>query len=121
MGDIFINPDGTHKEIYLYPFTRSSHFQMNYRMDMGVADAAFIKKDMADGYSYMSLTKYSGNYVQVGLLCKHGTSWLTQNSHPHPIFTRDDKHVIFSSDFGGKRNVYMAEANWEKCIKGPAL
>lgn len=116
-GDIFINVDGSNERRYYYPYTRPSHVQMNYQETVGVGDRAHIREVMEDKGNYMSLLRYEGDAIEVGLLCAHGTSWRSQMSHPHPLFTRDDQHIVFSSDRGGKSNVYMARADWEKTIK----
>lgn len=72
---------------------------------------------MPDNRKYIGLNRYEDNRVKVGLLCCHNSSFKVQSSHPHPIFTRDDRHVLFSSDNGnGNSNIYLAEANWEQCI-----
>lgn len=116
-GDVFVNPDGSDQRIYFYPYTRPMHVQMNHAMNMGVGDAAHIREDMPDMRKYIGLNKYEGNRVKVGLLCKHNTTFRAQSCHPHAIFTRDDSHVLYSSDNGGgKSNIYLAEANWDKCI-----
>ena len=43
-------------------------------------------------------------------LCRHGSSWASQDEHPHPIFGQGDKFVYFTSDKSGKREVYAVEA-----------
>ena len=117
-AEIYINPDGSDEKRYYYPYNRPGHIQTNFAETMSAGDRAQIKRDMPDYENYMSLMIPSDDHrLTVGLLCYHGTSWKTQKSHPHPIFTRDDSHVIFSSDAGGRCNVYMVEANWDKCIK----
>jgi len=118
-GDVFVNPDGSNQQIYFYPYTRPMHFQMNHAMTMGAGDGAHIRRDMPDNRKYIGLNRYEDNQVKVGLLCRHNSSFKSQACHPHLIFTRDDRHVLFSSDFGeGNANVYLAEANWEQCIFG---
>jgi oligogalacturonide lyase len=117
-GDIFVNADGSDERRYYYPYTRPGHIQLNYAETLGVGDRAHISLDMKDhNRNYISLLKYEGKQIEVGLLCKHGASWTSQVSHPHPLFTRDDRHVIFSSDRTGKANVYMALVDWDRCIK----
>lgn len=116
-GDIFVNTDGSDERRYYYPYSRSMHVQMNYGENMGVGDRAHIRREMKDKSSYMSLLRYEGNQVEVGLLCAHGSSFRSQMAHPHPLFTRDDRHIIYSSDLGGRNNVYMVRADWEKTLK----
>jgi oligogalacturonide lyase len=119
-GDLFVHADGSDERRYYYPYTRPAHIQLNYAETMGVGDRAHIRPDMKEHHrNFISLLKYEGRRVQVGLLCRHGTSWSSQMSHPHPLFTRDDRHVIFSSDRTGKANVYMVPADWDSCIKSP--
>ena len=38
-------------------------------------------------------------------LCEHHSSWDCQDSHPHPVFSPDDRHVYFTSNLGGGRCV----------------
>ena len=49
-------------------------------------------------------------------LCWHGTSWTTihgnpQDAPPHPCFTPDGKHVIFTSDQHGKPCIYLVNVD----------
>ena len=116
-GDVFVDPDGGNKEIYFYPYTRPMHVQMNHAMTMGAGDGAHIRRDMPDNRKYIGLNKYENNRIKVGLLCRHNSTFKAQSSHPHCIFTRDDKQVIFSSDFGsGHSNIYLVDADYDKCI-----
>ena len=39
-------------------------------------------------------------------LCRHGSSWTSQDAHPHPIFSHADDEVLFTSDYEGKRAIY---------------
>jgi hypothetical protein len=39
-------------------------------------------------------------------LCKHGSSWKSQDCHPHPIFDHAGKNVCFTSDKEGKRAIF---------------
>jgi hypothetical protein len=43
-------------------------------------------------------------------LCRHGSSWDSQDSHPHPIFDHAAQRVYFTSDREGKRAVYSVDA-----------
>ncbi|MGH7145232.1 MAG: oligogalacturonate lyase family protein [Planctomycetota bacterium] len=40
-------------------------------------------------------------------LCRHGSSWDSQDSHPHPIFSHRGDAVLFTSDREGHRAVYQ--------------
>lgn len=43
-------------------------------------------------------------------LCKHRSSWSSQDAHPHPIFDSKADYAYFTSDFEGKRAVYRVNA-----------
>lgn len=45
-------------------------------------------------------------------LCRHGSSWRSQDEHPHPVFSPDGRHVLFTSDAGGRR------AAWRVAVPG---
>lgn len=42
-------------------------------------------------------------------LCQNGSSWRSQDEHPHPIFNHASDAVYFTSDKDGKRAVYKVE------------
>jgi len=112
-SDIFIKPDGSCMRKFDYvPGPKPMHVQVNSTETLGVGDCAYLKPSIEDARKYMTLIKYEDNEAKQKLLCRHDTSWKYQHSHPHPIFTNDDKHVIFGSDRGGLNNVYMAPAQW---------
>ncbi|MHA6485020.1 oligogalacturonate lyase family protein [Paenibacillus sp. strain BS8-2] len=62
-----------------------------------------------EGYLYLADPATGRETV----LCGHGSSWrsygTTQDAHPHPVFTPDGKHVVFTSDRDGLPAVYMVE------------
>ncbi|HVU34357.1 MAG TPA: hypothetical protein VHE61_13050 [Opitutaceae bacterium] len=39
-------------------------------------------------------------------LCRHGSTWVNQDSHPHPVFSEDGKSILFTSDQSGRRAIY---------------
>jgi oligogalacturonide lyase len=41
------------------------------------------------------------------VLAYHRSTFNEQLSHPHPQFTPDGEHVMFTSDVGGYANIYM--------------
>lgn len=105
----FIRPDGTWIRQYLFPSLRPGHFQANSTSTLFVGDRAYRKPGDKDSNRFMALMTHVNGRVQVRRLCRHDTSWKTQPSHPHPVFSADDKWVAFNSDNGGQANVYMAE------------
>lgn len=43
-------------------------------------------------------------------LCRHGSSWGSQDAHPHPIFNHAADTVYFTGDPTGRRGVYAVAA-----------
>jgi hypothetical protein len=39
-------------------------------------------------------------------LLRHGSTWSSQDTHPHPIYSHAGDAIFFTSDKGGKRAVY---------------
>ncbi len=48
--------------------------------------------------------------MEVVPLCVSGTSWHTQDNHPHPVLTPDQREVLFTSDVSGVRQIYSVPA-----------
>lgn len=57
----------------------------------------------------MALYRFDGGYDRPAWLCEHGGDFSLQIGHPHPIFSPDDRWVLFTSNKGGVCQVYMAE------------
>lgn len=113
-SDVFINPDGTGMQKFdYYPGEKSMHVQVNSSETLGVADGAYLVDHTKDGGRYMALVKYEDGQAKPRILCCHDTSWKYQHTHPHPIFTPDDKYVLFSSDREGRANIYLAPSDYE--------
>jgi len=106
--DVIMDTDGTILGKYRYPGPSPTHIQTNPTEDLFVGDGAFPTPEFKDGRDYIGLIRHRDDMCEVRPLCHHGSSWLTQESHPHPIFTPDGKNVIFTSDREGVCNVYMA-------------
>ncbi len=43
-------------------------------------------------------------------LCRHGSSWTSQDAHPHPVFNHAGDAAYFTSDVSGKRAIYRIVA-----------
>ncbi len=106
--DAFLWPDGSELELYRYPADKPTHIKTSNRENMAVGDRAYPSQDFKEGDKYIALITYRDGEAIPSPLCRHGSSWRTQTAHPHPIFTPDDKHVIFTSDIEGVCNVYMS-------------
>lgn len=49
-------------------------------------------------------------------LCRHGSNWDCQCSHPHPIFDHGDQYVYFTSNESGHREVYRVPRGLEPIV-----
>lgn len=108
---LFLNMKGERLAEYVLPGKRSGHVQSNADNSLLVADGCFTgdpDRDR-DGNSYLALNIPDGERMRVQRLCRHGSSWTTQLSHPHPIFSPDGRSVLFSSDDGGSNSPYLVE------------
>ena len=65
---------------------------------------------VGDAGAYIRLWKWNGeSFDGPRVLCEHHSSGHIQIAHPHPRFTPDGKHVLFTSDVSGYCNPYLAE------------
>ena len=70
-----------------------------------VAEAKLSPQRQGQLISLVRADWASGNLSWLPL-CEHGSSWNTQDEHPHPIFAHGDEEVLFTSDVDGKRAIY---------------
>jgi len=64
---------------------------------------------VGDDVDEVVLIDLSNGEAEVRPLCRHGTSWHTQASHPHPTWSWDGKRILYASDAGGQVNLYLLE------------
>ncbi len=105
----FVRTDGTYLRQFLLPGPRPGHIQSNSDNTLIIGDRGYRSPEDAEGDKFMSLMTHTNGRAEVRRLCRHGTSWTQQIGHPHPIFSPDDRWALFSSDTGGKCNVYMVD------------
>ena len=105
----FTRPDGTWLRQFLLPGARPGHIQSNSDNSLVVGDRGHLSRDDDEGGAYMALIRHLEGRGEITRLCRHDTSWKTQISHPHPIFSPDDRWALYTSDAGGACNVYMAD------------
>ena len=112
-GPAFIgrcNPDGSNAvEIALPPqYTRYGHFTVG-NGDWLVTDGYYETPDDPPSLgAWISLLKpdWTNRTLDWRPICRHGSSWKSQDEHPHPIFDHAGRHVYFTSDRTGRRAVY---------------
>jgi hypothetical protein len=75
-----------------------------------VTDGCYVEAGDApkSGGDWISVLKvdWAAHTYQWQPLCRHGSSWQSQDAHPHPIFNHAADQVLFTSDKTGKRVVY---------------
>jgi hypothetical protein len=115
-GVLFLKTDGRVAGRYKLPGWRAGHVQSNSNNSVIVADAYlpqpesnWDKQYWAEGSKFMSLNYPEGDRLRVERLCYHGTSWRTQESHPHAIFSPDDRQVLFSAEVDKSNSVYVVD------------
>jgi oligogalacturonide lyase len=104
----FIRTDGTWIRQYKLPGPRPGHIQSNSDNTLIVGDRGFLSPEDKTGGSYMSLMTHSNGLAHLRRLCRHQPG-NTQHSHGHPVFSPDDRWVIFNSRIGPKENIAMAD------------
>jgi oligogalacturonide lyase len=106
--NVFVRPDGTWIRQGLLPGRRPDHIQSNTANTLVVGDGGYLSPDDKEGGKYMSLMTESNGRVAVRRLCRRQPG-NTQHSHGHPVFSLDDRWVLFNSRIGAKDNIFMVE------------
>lgn len=100
----FSDPSGQHyREIYLRPEDVSAgygHFAAHPQPDHAFSDGFF------DAGLITEVWPGEDGWVRFRPICRHGSHWVGQDDHPHPILTPDHTMLIFSSSAEGTGNVY---------------
>lgn len=104
----FVRPDGTWLREFLLPGRRPGHIQSNTANSLVVGDAGYLSPDDQQGGKYISLMTAPNGRVEVRRLCHYAVGE-TQHSHGHPVFSLDDRWVLFNSRVGPRDNIFMAE------------
>jgi oligogalacturonide lyase len=105
-----IRPDGTWVRQWLLPGRRPGHIQSNTANNLIVGDCGYLNMEDKDGANFMSLMRHSNGRASVKRLCRRKPGE-TQHSHGHPVFSLDDRWVIFNSRIGERDNIFMAEVD----------
>jgi oligogalacturonide lyase len=104
----FIRPDGTWIRQYLLPGPRPGHIQSNTANTLAAGDCGYLSPEDREGANFMSLMTHANGKATVRRLCRRKPGE-TQHSHGHPVFSLDDRWVIFNSRVGPKDNIFMAD------------
>ncbi len=104
----FVRPDGTWIRQYLLPGPRPGHIQSNSANTLVVGDCGYLGPGDRDGQNYMSLMTHPNGAANVRRLCRRRPGE-TEASHGHPVFSPDDRWVLFNSRIGDRDNIFMAD------------
>ena len=104
----FVRPDGTWLRQYLLPGPRPGHIQSNSANTLVVGDCGYLSSGDRDGQNYMSLMTHPNGAANVRRLCRRRPGE-TEASHGHPVFSPDDRWVLFNSRIGDRDNIFMAD------------
>jgi len=104
----FIRPDGTWIRQCLLPGRRPDHIQSNTANTLVTGDGGYLNPEDKDGGKFMSLMTHSNGRAVVRRLCRRQPGE-TQHSHGHPVFSLDDRWVLFNSRIGAKDNIFMVD------------
>ncbi|MDB6092532.1 MAG: hypothetical protein JWM32_94 [Verrucomicrobia bacterium] len=89
------------------------HFFPSRQGDFVITDAlaneAGMKQRKGNLISRLNIDWASGR-MEVVPLCESNTSWHTQDNHPHPVLSPDQREVLFTSDRSGVRQIYSVPA-----------
>jgi oligogalacturonide lyase len=105
-----VKPDGSGRTEIALPkeWSRYGHFTVG-RPGWLVTDGCYVqpKDPPKSGGSWISVVQvdWKAGQYEWHPICRHGSSWTSQDSHPHPIFNHAADAVYFTSDANGKRTI----------------
>jgi hypothetical protein len=110
-----IGLDGSCREYVLrVNFAAYGHYTTGLNWDELITDGGYCPAERERNGRFLSLVRLTEAGPEWTLLCEHGSSWTSQDSHPHPIFNHAGDAIFFTSDHDGKRSVYRIDvpADW---------
>lgn len=109
----------THEDTCLMKMPACSHLMSNENGTMLVGDGSGTPVDVQDTTSHTIendpwIYLFDVKTRQYTPLAAHNSSWRVldgdrQVTHPHPSFSPDDRHVLFTTDYEGLPALYLAE------------
>ncbi len=112
IGRVF--PDGSGRVEIALPaeWKRYGHFTVGKPGEL-VTDGCYQENaDKGWGGSFISRLEvdWDSGSIKWFPLVRHGSSWKSQDEHPHPVFDHAAKAVWFTSDQGGPRGILRVAA-----------
>ncbi len=82
-------------------FTHYGHFTMgNLHPELLVTDGYYRDEEGHDDWISLLKVDWEAGSLSYVPLCRHGSPWTTQDTHPHPIFDHRDRYVYFTGMVG---------------------
>ncbi|MBN1936867.1 MAG: hypothetical protein JW934_19555, partial [Anaerolineae bacterium] len=115
-----VRPDGSDRIEIAFPdgWTQYGHFTVG-KAGWLVSDGYYRQDDdspLSSGVPqrngiWISLQRVDWEEKRIDWvpLCRHGSSWSSQDAHPHPIYDHAGDAVYFTSDRDGRRAVYRVD------------
>ncbi len=98
-----------------FPF-HSTHFHsLDENLIVGDGSPAAVFTHQGVSQPFIQLFRWDGSeYQGPKILAYHRSTFNDQHCHPHPRFSPDGRHVIYSSDISGYANIYrVAVGNFD--------
>jgi len=100
--------DDTDRHEVHFPYSSTHFHSLDENLIVGDGTAAFVFTSESRSRPYIQLFKWDGErYVGPRILAYHRSTFNNQHAHPHPRFTPDGKHVLYSSDLTAYSNMYL--------------
>lgn len=108
-------PDGSGRVEIPFPagWKRYGHFTVGRPGEL-VTDGYYEEPgDQLWGGAWISRLEvdWAGHQIQWAPLWRHGSSWTSQDCHPHPVFDHAGEAIWFTSDQSGQRAIYRLPLN----------
>lgn len=102
--------DGSECVEQWFPF-HSTHFHsLDERLIVGDGSPAAVFTHQGVSQPFIQLFRWNGiEYEGPRILAYHRSTFNDQHAHPHPRFTPDGKHIIYTSDLTAYSNIYRVE------------
>ncbi len=91
-------------------FKEYGHFTISTNNEL-VSDGYYHDGNAISPAEFISvqLVDWNNRSIDWIPICKHQSSWKSQDAHPHPIFSHKDDKIYFTSDVSGTLKVYEVE------------
>lgn len=102
--------DGSECVEQWFPF-HSTHFHsLDEQLIVGDGSPAAVFTHQGVSQPFIQLFRWNGSeYEGPRILAYHRSTFNDQHAHPHPRFTPDGRHIIYTSDLTAYSNIYRVE------------